>query len=77
MKTATVSDLRNRYTAPPEGIEAGEEIVITQRGKAIVCLVPESPAESGGEEWSESPAVKRDTICGARLNSGRVRRDYS
>lgn len=60
MKTATVSDLRNRYTALLEWIEAGEEIVITQRGKAIARLIPEYPAQSGAADWSESPAVKRD-----------------
>jgi prevent-host-death family protein len=60
MKTATVRDLRNRYTSLLGWIEAGEEIVITQRGKAIARLIPE-PKVSGGEvDWSQSPAVKRE-----------------
>jgi len=54
MKTATVSDLGNRYTALLEWIEAGAEIVITQRGKAIARLIPESPA---GPEWRTGPRV--------------------
>ena len=41
MKTATVRELRNRYTQLLEWIGAGEEIVITQRGKRIARLCPE------------------------------------
>ena len=67
MKTATVSDLRNRYTALLEWIKAGEEIVITKRRKAITRLIPESPAESGGADWSESPAV--NLSCEAALQT--------
>lgn len=60
MKTATVRDLRNRYTSLLDWIGAGEEIVITQRGKAIARLVPEPSASPGRVSWSESPAVRRD-----------------
>lgn len=60
MKTATVRDLRNQYSKLLGWIGAGEEIVITQRGKAIARLVPEHPARTGQVDWSQSPAVKRD-----------------
>jgi prevent-host-death family protein len=60
MKTATVRDLRNRYTSLLKWIGAGEEIVITQRGKAIARLVPEQDSPFRGVDWSQSPAVKRD-----------------
>lgn len=60
MKTATVRDLRNRYTSLLSWIGAGEEIVITQRGKAIARLIPEPARTAGQVDWSESPAVKRD-----------------
>ncbi len=60
MKTATVRDLRNRYTSLLSWIGAGEEIVITQRGKAIARLVPEQDGSSKKVDWSQSPAVKRD-----------------
>jgi antitoxin (DNA-binding transcriptional repressor) of toxin-antitoxin stability system len=59
MKTATVRDLRNRYTSLLSWIGAGEEIVITQRGKAIARLIPEHDP-SQRVDWSQSPAVKRD-----------------
>ncbi len=35
MKTATVRDLSNHYTKLLAWIAAGEEIIITQRGKPI------------------------------------------
>jgi prevent-host-death family protein len=60
MKTATVRDLRNRYTLLLDWIGAGEEIVITQRGKAIARLIPEQERAAQEVDWSESPAVKRD-----------------
>jgi antitoxin (DNA-binding transcriptional repressor) of toxin-antitoxin stability system len=60
MKTATVRDLRNRYTSLLSWIGAGEEIVITQRGKAIARLIPEQDRPSRKVDWSQSPAVKRD-----------------
>jgi prevent-host-death family protein len=60
MKTATVRDLRNRYTSLLSWIEAGEEIIITQRGKAIARLIPEQDQPAEDVDWSQSPAVKRD-----------------
>lgn len=66
MKTATVRDLRNRYTSLLAWIGAGEEIVITQRGKAIARLVPEQGQSAGRVDWSQSPAVKRNR-SGSRM----------
>lgn len=60
MKTATVRDLRNRYTSLLSWIEAGEEIIITQRGKAIARLIPENGQASERVDWSQSPAVNRE-----------------
>jgi len=60
MKTATVRDLRNRYTSLLSWIAAGEEIMITQRGKVIARLIPEQDFPVQRVDWSQSPAVKRD-----------------
>ena len=60
MKTATVRDLRNRYTSLLRWLGAGEKIVITQRGKAIARLIPEPEQSERKVDWSQSPAVKRD-----------------
>lgn len=60
MKTATVRDLRNRYTSLLKWIDAGEEIVLTQRGKTIARLIPERGESASKVDWSQSPAVKRD-----------------
>jgi prevent-host-death family protein len=60
MKTATVRDLRNHYSQLLSWIGAGEEIVITRKGKAVARLIPE-PSEGGGKvDWSRSPALMRD-----------------
>lgn len=60
MRTATVRDLRNHYTSLLGWIGAGEEIVITQRGKAIARLVPEKPEASKKVNWADAPEVTRD-----------------
>ena len=61
MKTATVRDLRNHYTRLLAWIAAGEQVVITRRGKTIARLCPE-PADAGASrvDWENSPAVARD-----------------
>ena len=66
MKTATVRNLRNRCTSLLRWIGAGEEIVITQRGKVIARLVPEQDEPGERVDWSQSPAVQRDRT-GARV----------
>ena len=60
MRTATVRDLRNHYTSLLGWVSAGEEIVITQRGKPVARLIPENPQEAKKVNWAESPAVTRD-----------------
>ena len=61
MKIATVRDLRNRYTQLLAWIGAGEEILITQRGKPVARLCPESSACSTHENsWAGSSALRRD-----------------
>lgn len=59
MKTATVRDLRNHYTGLLRWIAAGEEVVITRRGKPLARLIPEKPA-SKLVNWADSEAVTRD-----------------
>ena len=60
MKTATVRDLRNHYTKLLAWIAAGEEIIITQRGKSIARLTPERAADAAKVNWADSPEVRRD-----------------
>src|SRR5688572_18602013 len=60
MRTATVRDLRNHYTSLLSWIRGGEEIVITQRGKAIARLIPEKPEQRKTVNWADAPEVTRD-----------------
>jgi antitoxin (DNA-binding transcriptional repressor) of toxin-antitoxin stability system len=60
MKTATVRDLRNRYTSLLRWISAGEEVLITQRGTVIAKLSPETAKSAQVVNWADSPEVRRD-----------------
>ena len=69
MRTATVRDLRNRYSSLLDWIGAGEEIIITRRGKTIARLVPEQAQTSERVDWSQSPAVKRKRTTATALTA--------
>jgi antitoxin (DNA-binding transcriptional repressor) of toxin-antitoxin stability system len=51
--------MRNSYSELLKWIQAGEEIVITRRGKTIARLVPERAGDTK-VDWSKSTAVRRD-----------------
>ncbi len=72
MKTASVRDLRNRYSTLLAWIGAGEEIVITQRGKTVARLVPAQDAAGARADWTQSPALKRDRSKEPKLSSAEV-----
>jgi prevent-host-death family protein len=60
MKTATVRELRNHYTSLLDLVKAGEEIVITQRGKRVARLVPDQPEPPKTVNWADAPEITRD-----------------
>jgi prevent-host-death family protein len=60
MRTATVRDLRNRYTSVLRWVSAGEHVLITQRGIVIARLSPESSQTAQVVDWASSPEVLRD-----------------
>jgi len=60
MKTATVRDLRNRYTSVLSWVSAGEDVLITQRGVVIARLSPETAKTAQTVDWASSPEVTRD-----------------
>jgi prevent-host-death family protein len=60
VRTATVRDLRNHYTSLLSWVSAGEEVIITQRGKPVARLIPEKPAEPEKVNWGNAPEVTRD-----------------
>jgi len=63
MKTATVRELRNRYTQLLEWIDAGEEIRITRRGIVIARMIPENRARvHPGADWIRSAAFALDRL---------------
>jgi len=60
VKTATVRDLRNRYTSLLRWISAGEEILITRRGIVVARLSPETTRTAAKVNWADAPEVRRD-----------------
>lgn len=60
MHTATVEDLKNDSASLLTRVQAGEEIVITQRGTPVARIVPETGVESPAVNWADSPAFQRD-----------------
>jgi prevent-host-death family protein len=60
MKIATVRDLRNRYMSVLRWVSAGEDVLITQRGKVIARLSPENDQTAQEVDWASSPEVLRD-----------------
>jgi len=80
MKTATLRDLRNHYSRLMKWLAAGEEIVITKRGRPIARLIPETTPVATVVDWSKSAAVTRDRSQEARLSleeSQQILRDSS
>ena len=70
MKTATVRDLRNRYTSLLRWISAGEEILITRRGVVIAKLSPETARVAQSVNWADAPEVRRDRSQESALTAG-------
>ena len=60
MRHIPIAEFKDKVSEIVSAAEAGEEIVITQRGKAIARLVPEHADGEQPVDWSQSPAVKRD-----------------
>ena len=60
MKTATVRDLRNRYTSVLRWVSAGEDVLITQRGRVIARLIPETAESAQSVDWASSPEVLKN-----------------
>ena len=51
MKTASVAETKSRLSMLLSDIEAGEELVITRRGRPVARLVAEQPAVAF--DWAE------------------------
>lgn len=64
MTTVNITELRQHLPSFIDKVQAGEEIVITQRGKAVARIVPEyaeSPAEAA-MKWLD--ALRGSIIVG-------------
>ena len=69
MKRITAREANQSFSRILSEAEAGEEIVITRRGKPGARLVPESPEASTQVDWSQSAAVGRDRSHAPQLTA--------
>ena len=46
MKTANIAEAKSHFSALLADVEAGEEVVITRRGKPVARIVPEPASAS-------------------------------
>ena len=69
MKTATVRQLRNQYREVLGWVASGEEVTISQRGKVIARLVPESARKARRVDWSTSAVARMDKSALPRLRA--------
>ena len=80
MKTATVRDLRNHYTEVLRWIDAGEDVLITKRGKVFARLSPESDEAVRKVDWKGSPEVIRNRnveVCISSDDSAAILKEAS
>lgn len=62
MKTATVEDLPNCFTAVSEWIRQGETVKLTQSGRVIARIVPEPPDTARVFERPDFAAIQRKIL---------------
>lgn len=63
MRTATVREAQHHLSKLLEEVEAGEEIMITRRGKGVGMLVPLDDPEDGAErkvDWAGWVSEQRE-----------------
>ena len=53
MRRFTVADAKARLSAVLAEVEAGEQVIITRRGRAVARLIPEPAAPTGGFSLNE------------------------
>jgi len=68
MVTAAVSKLKASLSRFLARVKAGEEILVTERGKPIARIVPVAPG--GDEEWERLKDLERKGVL--RLGTGRL-----
>lgn len=70
MKAATVADAKSHLSALLTEVEAGEDVVITRRGKPVAHLVPAPRADGFGwsdlRNWVSAPPTSGLTVAQMR-----------
>jgi prevent-host-death family protein len=73
MKTANVAEAKAHFSALLAAVEAGEEVVITRRGKPVARIVPESMAASSVFDLAALRAFVQAAPCRKGLSVSDMR----
>lgn len=72
MKTASISEAKNRFSAYIDMVRRGESVLITDRNKPVARLTPFSPGEPGSEEARRADLERRGVIRRASVRPGKT-----
>lgn len=72
MKEIGAFEAKNKLGQLLDWVEAGEEVIITRRGKIVARLVPPQPAANREQALAAVQAI-RDMSCGVTLGGLRLR----
>jgi len=56
MRTITLAETKAHLSAVVDQVQAGEEIVVTKRGRAVVRIVPAASRPARGATWIDALA---------------------
>ena len=75
MRHATVGEIQKNFARVLRGIRAGEEILVTKRGKPIARIVPLKPREeiAWPDFFEEAVPLNGSPVCDAVLQGRQER----
>jgi prevent-host-death family protein len=73
MKTANIAEAKAHFSALLAKVEAGEEVIITRRGKPIARIVPATPAAPPVFDLAALRAFVQEEPCRESLSVADMR----
>lgn len=73
MKTANIAEAKARFSALLAEVEAGEQVIITRRGKPVARIVPEPVAASSVFDLAALRAFVQTEPCRKSLSVAEMR----
>jgi prevent-host-death family protein len=70
MKRVGVRELKAHLSEYLTKVKAGEEVIVTERGKSVAKLIPWAPTESSDAEWERLRELERRGLV--RMGTGKI-----